>query len=546
MQKLELMRVYKTKTALVIDDFPDIRATVKRMLNKFGIEDVDTASSGEDAIEKCRKKRYDIIMADYNLGEKKTGQQILEELRFRGLIRYSSLYVMITAETTRDKVYSAIENQPDAYLAKPFAPPALQKRLDALMISKVELADINKAADAGDIPVAITLCKHRIAMDDRYKVPCQKMLGLFYFHSGLYDEAIALYEAVLQERELSWAMIGLGRARLAKDELDEAERIFTSLVEQKSPFLEVYDGLAEVHAKRGKLHEAQSVLEEAIALAPDAILRQKRLGDYSALNDDPERAEKAYRRVVKIGYHSIYEKPENYFDFVHCLNKSAKNSKGADKKRFEEATEVLARAGRRYKTDPALMVQTRFAQAETCIANGKDAQAKEHLDKGEKAYADLTAGHDVPHSVTLEYAKALDMNGDKKRAKSLLEELSKKHPDDPGIQDAIDSCLDEPVSKAGKGKIIEFNKEGKVLFEKKDFVGAVDFFDKALRIYPNHVALNLNMAMALLKAMAEVGQKPNYIKRLKTVLTKLKDLDEGHDYYQLYSNIKQQAQKLNA
>ncbi len=144
------MKLYKTKKFLVIDDYAEIRGSIKRMLNKFGAEHVDTAHNGEDAMEKCEKNDYDIILADFNLGEKKSGQQLLEEMRYRGLIKYTTLYFMITAETTREKVYSAIENQPDAYLAKPFGPPALQKKLDVLLISKKELAAINDAADKHD------------------------------------------------------------------------------------------------------------------------------------------------------------------------------------------------------------------------------------------------------------------------------------------------------------------------------------------------------------------------------------------------------------
>ena len=133
MLQIDVIRIYKNKRCLVIDDYPDIRASIKRMLNKFGAMNVDTASTGEEAMELCQKYSYDIVLADFNLGEKKSGQQILEEIRYRNLLKHSSLYIMITAETTRDKVYSAIENQPDAYIAKPFLPDQVVECCEGLL-----------------------------------------------------------------------------------------------------------------------------------------------------------------------------------------------------------------------------------------------------------------------------------------------------------------------------------------------------------------------------------------------------------------------------
>ena len=61
--KIDVIKIYKQKTALVIDDFPDMRGSIRRMLDNFGIISCDTASNGEEAILKCEDKVYDIILA---------------------------------------------------------------------------------------------------------------------------------------------------------------------------------------------------------------------------------------------------------------------------------------------------------------------------------------------------------------------------------------------------------------------------------------------------------------------------------------------------
>jgi DNA-binding response OmpR family regulator len=543
MLQIEVIRIYKNKRCLVIDDYPDIRASIKRMLNKFGAMNVDTASTGEEAIELCQKYSYDIVLADFNLGEKKSGQQILEEIRYRNLLKHSSLYIMITAETTRDKVYSAIENQPDAYIAKPFTPPILQKRLDALLIIKESLAEIDAAADARDYDRAINLCRQRIAEHDKYETHCIKILGNLLCETGRFEEAADVYKAVLKERSLNWALIGLGRAMMRKGQLDQSEEIFRKLRDERCPCLEVYDNLAFIANERGNALEAQGFMEEAIAMSPESILRQKDLATICEKNDDIERAEKAYRKVLRIGAHSVYEEPQDYFKFVSCTNKMMTQT-GYDKKRFDDAGEMLTRAVRRFRADGSVLLRAKYMMSDTCMAAGKKDKATEALADAEKTFQEMATTAEVGPEVLMQRARTFEQNGDKAKAKEILLQLAAKFGDNQEIMEEIDRCLDEPVSKQGKVKVVEFNREGKKLFEKEDYVQAIDYFVKALKIYPNHVALNLNLAMALLREMNKNGADPVYLSRCKRVMTKIGELPTTNEFHALWLNIKNQVDKF--
>ncbi len=545
MLQIDIIRLYKSKKFLVIDDFPDIRASIKRMMTKFGADHVDTASNGEEAMEMCMNHSYDVILCDYNLGEQKSGQQLLEEMRFRQLIKHSSLYLMITAETTRDKVYSAIEHQPDAYIAKPFSPPYLQKRLDALLIAKEAMGQINEAADTGDYDQAISLCEEKIACNDKYRTLCIRLLGHLYLVTKQYDKAVAVYRGVLAERSMAWALIGLGKALVGDDRLDEAEDVFKSLAQEQCPCIDVYDSLAEVLSKKGSTVEAQAVLEMATDLSPDTILRQRELAAVSEINDDLERAEKAHKKVVRLGVHSVHEQPDNYFDYVNCLNKISKNTSQFDKKRYEEANTMLQRVSKRFKNDVTVQVRSRYIKSETAVANGKEEVASGLLKDAETYYEKAQVLEDeAAPEVMLARAKAMHANGDVEKAKKLLEELAANNSGNEDVINAIDNCLDEPVSKVGKQKMVEFNREGKKLFEGKNFSGAIDYFNKALRIFPNHVALNLNLALAIMKDMEIRGKDDIYVARCRRVLAKLSHLDESHKYYKLYTSLSKQASKL--
>ena len=94
MKQIDIIKTYRQKKCLVVDDVPDIRASLKRILIDYGSSDVDMAGSAEEAIEICEKKYYDIVLADYNLGPGKNGQQLLEELRFHGRLKHTAMFLL--------------------------------------------------------------------------------------------------------------------------------------------------------------------------------------------------------------------------------------------------------------------------------------------------------------------------------------------------------------------------------------------------------------------------------------------------------------------
>jgi CheY-like chemotaxis protein len=62
------------------------------MLQSVGVLSIDNAPTGESAIDQIQNNAYDVILCDYNLGDnKEDGQQILEEIKYRELIKLSTI-----------------------------------------------------------------------------------------------------------------------------------------------------------------------------------------------------------------------------------------------------------------------------------------------------------------------------------------------------------------------------------------------------------------------------------------------------------------------
>ncbi|NTV97462.1 MAG: response regulator, partial [Thiobacillus sp.] len=85
---------YASLRTLVVDDIPGMRSALKMTLANFGITRTDVAATAQETIYRLNNGSYDLILADYNLGDGRDGQQLLEELRHRGLIGLQTIYIM--------------------------------------------------------------------------------------------------------------------------------------------------------------------------------------------------------------------------------------------------------------------------------------------------------------------------------------------------------------------------------------------------------------------------------------------------------------------
>ncbi len=547
MQKIDVIKIYQRKNALVIDDFPDMRGSIRRMLVNFGIADVETASTGEEAVTWCENKHFDIILCDYNLGDGKNGQQILEELRYRKLLKRASAYMMITAETTKSMVFGALEYQPDDYLTKPFTQTVLQKRLDRLVLEKEELLEINRAMDEHEYDHAIMLCDEHINGKTRYEQKCYRIKAQCFLEKHLYKNAKTIYEKVLDERPVDWAQIGLGTCLMEMGDLDAAEAVFNQLISQNCLCLEVYDALANIKEQRGDIAGAQQLLEYASEISPNAILRQQILADISQSNGDWERAEKARRKVMRLGANSCYESPENYFKLARCISTQIKSSDTKDRKRVSEAEEVLDRARRRYRDNPDVRLQSDIINATVYADAGQVEESRKRID-AISGKLNTSEDEQAAAQIALDLARCYQSMGDNQQAQAILRELAAKHPDDEAIGEAIDRLSDEPLSQKGKDKAVELNRRGKELLSSQQFAQAVSLFSEALRHYPNNIAVKLNLLLALVRNMRAQGPTAEQIERSNKIINSVDTLTEDHPLYErfqaLWANVEDLEEEL--
>jgi len=122
-----------TLSVLVVDDEAGMRHSIRRALQDFTVRlpdidgevrcTVETAESGEDALELIPTRSFDLLLLDHKLGGM-SGVDVLEELGKRDL---DMLVVMITAFATIETAVRATKSGAFDFIAKPFTPDELKE-----------------------------------------------------------------------------------------------------------------------------------------------------------------------------------------------------------------------------------------------------------------------------------------------------------------------------------------------------------------------------------------------------------------------------------
>jgi two-component system KDP operon response regulator KdpE len=112
---------------LVVDDDPQIRRVMRTTLIAQGYEAAD-AKSGEEAIEKFRETRYDLILLDMNMGGM-DGIETCREIRSGSDV---AIVMLTVRDAEKDKI-AALDAGADDYVTKPFSAPELMARVRAAL-----------------------------------------------------------------------------------------------------------------------------------------------------------------------------------------------------------------------------------------------------------------------------------------------------------------------------------------------------------------------------------------------------------------------------
>ena len=118
---------------LVIDDDKSILRTFTRILQKNGFE-IDVAETGNEAIEKSKKQRYDLALIDIRLPDM-DGTDVLVKMQ---KTMENAVKIMITGFPSLETGVKALDEGADAYLVKPVKPEELIALIEEKLKNKTQ------------------------------------------------------------------------------------------------------------------------------------------------------------------------------------------------------------------------------------------------------------------------------------------------------------------------------------------------------------------------------------------------------------------------
>jgi two-component system, chemotaxis family, chemotaxis protein CheY len=121
------MTIQHHSNILIVDDSGAVRSVVRKLLTQLGFRNFDEASDGEVALAKILDKHFDLVISDWHM-EPMSGQVLLEQVRANE--KYANLpFIMMTAESTIEKIVQAKTTGVSCFINKPFCAKDLQAKI---------------------------------------------------------------------------------------------------------------------------------------------------------------------------------------------------------------------------------------------------------------------------------------------------------------------------------------------------------------------------------------------------------------------------------
>ena len=523
----------KGKKILIIDDFAEMRSNLRNMLIPFDGSDISTAGNGDDAIAHISQNIYDIILCDYNLGEGKDGQQVLEEAKLRGQLPYSTVFLMVTAESTTFMVMGALEHQPDDYLTKPFNASILQKRLKKALDKKSNLKELTIALQEDNKKQAIELCDLEISSNPGHCNELVKLKTELLIDEQRYDEALEICDDIISERNLPWAKLCKAKVLYMRQEYENAKQYLEEIISENHNYVSAYDWLAKTELKLGNTVTAQKTIEDAIEYSPKSVTRQRMLAETAETNEDFITAEKARRRAIRTAKNSVLSDPD---DFIKLAEAQIKNDSPKD------SLKSIERVKLQFKHDEQAQIAATLSKSKVFKVMQRDKESAELIDEVSEMVKTVSAP--LKNDLALEVTESFLAHDKADEAQSIVEQLVSNNHDNQKLLDKVGQVYKKAGSDLDPTAMVDsvrkeiraINNKGVRLLEAGNIDEAIELFDQALGKNPDNQALNINSAQAYIMKIKSSGPSNELLTKARTCLEKTAN----------NKNLQQRYKTLNA
>ncbi|HEY0063229.1 MAG TPA: response regulator [Telluria sp.] len=507
-------------SALIIEPHVGMRASIHNMLNLCGLSKIEDAGEAGGAIRHVTSRPFDLILCEYDLDGGQDGQQLLEDMRHHKLISLSTMFFMVTAEGNFSKVISAAELAPTDYILKPFTADRLLERIARALGKRTAFMPVYHLMDLGNQSAAIAACVEGVSRHPRYAIDFMRLRAELHLILGQAAEAEAIFQQLVDARQIGWARLGLAKTLFLRERYAEAKAILEALVEGNKRFVDAYDWLARTLAAMGDLGASQAVLSEAVAVSPHAVRRLRKLGEVALETGDTDTAEKVLKQVVSKAKYSAFRDPEDHVRLVQTLIKKGDPVQAAAVIRDLDKS----MAGQRHAGACSAISSAMLHEY-----TGNETRLAESLTNALSACKDSPG---LSSEVKLELARNCLENNMEEGAADVMRDVLRNAPNNAAMaramrvfEDAGRGDLAGAIALESKQAVVELVAAGARKAKEGDFRGAVTLMIDAVDQLPDNPQVVFNAAVAVLKCLENLGWEDKLGQYARTLIDSVRRLD---------------------
>ncbi|QJR82571.1 response regulator [Alteromonas pelagimontana] len=537
--------IYADKQVLIVEDQRPFLLLLRGLMNSMGATDVVTKSSAEQAISLCRRQKFDIVIADLHLGsDKKNGYEFIEELRVRQLIKPSTIFLLISADSARPVVLGSIERRPDDYLVKPFSQAQLKSRIARAWHKRQYMAPIYGALFKNDTSAAIAACKSLAVEGSPYQRSCEQMLVQLYWNTNELSAALAILTPYEDKKPALWAYLALSRTYLLQNQKERAIEVARKVLELNRFSAEAYDVIAEAQNNTPEAGEmALESIRHAIKLSPFSLSRHFTACSIARDNNDYALASESSHSIWHLSKRTVHQSIVYWCGYIRSILDVAEHAEDKrTRNRYQQEAILVLQRGKFDETlsrmDETFSVDIfeQVMNARICSLDGKMLDAKRNLVQSQSAIKKQYENY--PPAYAPDSLKVMYDLGEYDDAQDLIALLKQRGEDlDPNSQYLIASELERSAER--QREYATFNRKGIQLYQEGQFEQAKEQFILAQQLAPVNTGVALNLLQCMLKILHKNTKgEPALIKECKRMYKLVEDTPLQEEHAQKLADIK--------
>ena len=270
-------------------------------LRTMGVGQVLQCGNAHEARQHMQNLGFDLLLCEYQLDQGTPGQDLIDELRRSGMLSLRTVVVMLSSQASYRVVAEVAESALDGFIIKPFTAGKLEDRLISAFLRKDSLREVFDAIEADNHAEALALCEARYQVRGPYWTHAARIGAELAIRLERLPLANAMYAAVLADKAVPWAKLGLARVLQADGQADAAVSTIRNLLADEPKYADAYDVMGRIHAEQGDMAGAIAAYKQAVEITPFSVARAQKYGILAWYAADPDVALAALEHAARIG-----------------------------------------------------------------------------------------------------------------------------------------------------------------------------------------------------------------------------------------------------